>query len=185
MKNKTCPACNEGHIVDLAEAGRWMPFRNIPDLEIPDDLVIPTCDVCGEEWFDARTSARVDDALKAAYQVAISTRAEGALRRLTGAGFSQQQLERLLGLSAGYISKVKSGKETSSQLVATLMLLAADPISRVQELVSLWRSSAPMPEVLAPLEKAGQAELLTHSGNPTWPVPTFQKKRLRPRSGTT
>lgn len=64
-------------------------------------------------------------------------RAEWALDRLQHA-ISQRDLERLLGLSAGYLSKLKSGKRTSGPLAAVLLLLAFDP-DRLGELKRLLR----------------------------------------------
>lgn len=142
MKRRICPSCNEGDIVDQRKAGRSMPYRTIPDLAVPEELAIPTCNRCGEEWLDAAASARVEEALRQAYQVALCRKVEDSLRRLAEAGTTQQELERLLGLSVGYISKLKGGKETSPQLVATLMLLASEPQARIAELRSLWSHSA-------------------------------------------
>jgi len=148
MKKRICPACNKGSIVDLKKPGRRTPYRNIPDLEIPAELAIPTCDHCGEEWVDAATSARLDDALKEAYQSVLPAKVENALRQLTEAGVTQQELERLLGLSVGYLSKLKSGKETSTQLIGMLMMLAAEPSVRVDELRELWRTTTSSPQVV-------------------------------------
>jgi hypothetical protein len=53
-----------------------MPYRNIPDLEVPADVAIPTCDSCGEQWLDANASARLDDALQSAYQAVLASKVE-------------------------------------------------------------------------------------------------------------
>lgn len=138
MKTFICPSCNKGEVKDVARVGRRMHFRNIPDLEVPAEVAIPTClnPDCGEEWMDRAVSARVDEAMKEAYQVALTAKAEAAISKLKKKA-PQRDLEKLLGLSAGYLSKLKQGKETTAPLVATLMLLAANP-SRVDELRALW-----------------------------------------------
>jgi hypothetical protein len=123
-----------------------MPYRTIPDLAVPEELAIPTCNRCGEEWLDAVASARVEEALRRAYQAELWRKVEDSLRRLADAGMTQQELERILGLSVGYISKLKGGKETSPQLVATLMLLASEPQARMAELRGLWSAARAFPE---------------------------------------
>jgi transcriptional regulator with XRE-family HTH domain len=145
MKTFICPTCNKGEVKDTARAGRRMHFRNIPDLEIPADIAIPTCThpECGEEWIDGAVAARVDEAMKTAYQAALTTKAEEAISKLKKKA-PQRDLERLLGLSAGYLSKLKHGKETTAPLVAALMLLASDP-RRIDDLRTLW-SVQPHPE---------------------------------------
>jgi transcriptional regulator with XRE-family HTH domain len=143
MKTFICPTCNKGEVKDLARAGRRMHFRNIPDLEVPAGLAIPTCThpSCGEEWIDGAVAARVDETMKAAYQAALTAKAEEAISKLKKKA-PQRDLERLLGLSAGYLSKLKHGKETTAPLVVGLMLLASDP-RRVDELRSLWSMEPP------------------------------------------
>lgn len=52
---------------------------------------------------------------------------------------SQRRLERLLGLSQGYLCRLKAGKQTPSMpIVALLVLLAASPEKRLQRLSALW-----------------------------------------------
>jgi len=143
MKSLICPSCNKGEVKDISGLGRRMHFRTIPDLEVPVDIAIPTCtnSDCGEEWLDRTVATRVDEAMKAAYQAALTSKAEEAISKLKKKT-PQRDLERLLGLSAGYLSKLKHGKETTAPLVATLMLLASDP-RRVEELRSLWAMEQP------------------------------------------
>jgi transcriptional regulator with XRE-family HTH domain len=53
----------------------------------------------------------------------------------------QRRLEELLGLSRGYISKLRAGdRNPSPELVSDLALIARDPEGRLQELESLWAS---------------------------------------------
>lgn len=46
---------------------------------------------------------------------------------------TQQALERMLGLSSGYLSRLKAGKRTSRTLLVLLVLLAARPEERLAE----------------------------------------------------
>lgn len=163
MKKFICPTCNKGEVKDVARAGRRMHFRNIPDLEIPAGVVIPTCTnpACGEEWIDREVATRVDEAMKVAYQTALTAKAEESISKLKKKA-PQRDLERLLGLSAGYLSKLKHGKETTAPLVVTLMLLANDP-RRVDELQTLW-SMEPPQEVLCVRFSTGEPSVVRIEG---------------------
>ena len=57
---------------------------------------------------------------------------------LVAQGAKQRALEELLGLSGGYLSKLRGGKETSTVLATCLMMLARDP-SRISEVREEWR----------------------------------------------
>ena len=135
---RPCPAC-DGQIRASAIGGRRMPLHHIPDLEVPADLSIPTCDGCGEMFIDGPTAEALDAALGQAYEVALAAKADSAIRELARF-IPQRDVEALLGLSGGYLSRVKAGaqKTPSAHLVAALMLMADDPC-RVAELRHLWR----------------------------------------------
>ncbi len=152
MGQAKCPACGEGRVEPAKRAGRRLTHRNLPDVELPAGLAIPTCTACGEEWFDAKTTEAVQRAVEEAYAAELGAMADRAIRGLAEA-IPQRELERLVGVSAGYFSKLKGGKEPSAALVALLALLASDP-SRVDELRALWRrrgtSSMPAPVVGRP-----------------------------------
>ncbi|NRD68263.1 hypothetical protein HRD49_41715 [Corallococcus exiguus] len=144
MKTFKCP-CNKGEVREIARSGRRTHFRNIPDLEIPASVSIPTCSACGEEWIDDAVAARLDEAMEEVYRVAVAAKVEDSIRALKPV-VNQRDLEQLLDLSGGYISKVKSGKETSASLVSVLMLLAEAPRQRIEELRNRWRAEPkPMP----------------------------------------
>ncbi len=139
-----CVACGEGQVAPIAVEGRVMPFRQMPDLRVPADVAIPTCDHCGEEFFDAALAREVDERMEDVYQQALAAKAEVAIRELKGT-IPQRDLEKLVGLSAGYLSKLKGGKGASAPLVTLLMLL-----SRTRGLVSdlrrLWTEAPATPE---------------------------------------
>ena len=61
-----CPSCGAGALVEVARAGRLVPFRGV-EVELPHDLAIPTCDRCGAESLDPETAARLDAVLFRAY----------------------------------------------------------------------------------------------------------------------
>ena len=126
MEGFTCPACNRGEIVMATGRGRYMRYRQIPDLELPEELALPTCLDCGERWLDAEATRNVQAALEAAYRAELTRKAERSIEALRS-HLPQRDLEQLLGISAGLLSKLKSGKETSPTMVALLSLLADQP----------------------------------------------------------
>ncbi len=143
MEGFTCPHCNRGDIERKAGPHRRMPYRHIPDLALPESLELPTCSACGELWLDAKATRRVEEALEAEYRRQLTLKAEHAIDRLQ-AHLPQRDLERLLGVSAGWLSKVKNGREPSAPMTALLMLLAEQP-ERVEALRRLWAVHPPPP----------------------------------------
>lgn len=66
-----CAECGSGTVVPLAVAGRATTHRFLPGLPVPADLLIPTCDHCGAEWYDAETAARVTQAMDAVWRAEL------------------------------------------------------------------------------------------------------------------
>jgi hypothetical protein len=126
----------------LAKKGRRMPFRNMAALPVPSTLAIPTCDHCGNEWIDRKTAEALDGALQSAYADELHKRLDAALERiLTISEIPQRRLEQLLGLSVGYLSRLRGRRgDASAQVVSVLALLAQDPKRRLKELDELWES---------------------------------------------
>jgi transcriptional regulator with XRE-family HTH domain len=59
---------------------------------------------------------------------------------------SQRKLELLLGLSQGYLSRLRAGKGAPSpELVSHLALIAHDPKVRLLELERYWATLAGLP----------------------------------------
>lgn len=142
FKPRRCRECGEGTIVPLAKAGRRMPFRNMAALAVPSTLAIPTCNHCGNEWIDPKTAQAIDEALQGAYADVLHKRLVDAIDTIMKAtDVPQRRLEQLLGLSVGYISRLRSGRgDASAQVVSALALLAQDPMRRMKELDQLWAS---------------------------------------------
>jgi hypothetical protein len=146
MEGFACPECNRGEIVMVAGAGRRMRYRHVPDLELPADLELPTCSDCGARWLDAEATRQLEIALETAYGRELTRKAEQSIETLRS-HIAQRDLERLLGVSAGLLSKLKNGKETSAPMVALLMLLAERP-HRVDVLRRLWAVHPEPPRVV-------------------------------------
>lgn len=144
---RICTTCGKGHVQPLRKSGRTMIFRNFEKLELPDSLAIPTCSNCGDEWYDAETTEAVERALELAAAAILEKIGNDAIRVLAQHE-RQRDLEDLLDVSRGYLSKVKHGKETpSAALVALLALLAKRP-ARVEEVRKLWDSKTIGPQLV-------------------------------------
>ena len=90
----------------------------------------------------SRTAKLLDDALQDAYAKELHKRLDAAVKRiLTIAKIPQRRLEQLLGLSVGYLSRLRGRRgDASAQIVSALALLAQDPKRRLKELDQLWES---------------------------------------------
>lgn len=137
-----CATCGVGKITPKAGRGRYLPYRTLPAVELPESLALPSCQHCGELWLDARATQALEDALQARYSQALATWAVNAVELLTDR-LPARELETLLGLSPGYVSKVRSGKaRPNPALVMLLMLLSSRPklLSTVR---ALWEEGLP------------------------------------------
>lgn len=131
-----CAECG-GDVRPVTAPGRFYR-HNTMLLELPEDVAVPTCSNCGEEYIDRALAARIDETLGAQYRDALKAKVQNALETLAPY-IRQNKLEALVGVSHGYLSKLKSGeKEPSAQLVALLEMLANDPRRRVLELEAVW-----------------------------------------------
>lgn len=69
----------------------------------------------------------------------LRRRATVAIKALCPAFVTQRKLERVLGLSPGYLSRLRAGGRTpGAVLVNVLALVAADPVCRLNELACFW-----------------------------------------------
>lgn len=124
---KKCHECGARAVRPLAKPGRMTKYRAM-EMEIPATLEIPTCAECGVEWFDGPTDSALDAALDEIYQGRLKETLKADLEKIFGQGISQARVERALGVSEGYISKLKrEERNPGSELVVAVRLLAADP----------------------------------------------------------
>jgi len=135
--------CDHERVENITRAGRHMAFRNIDGLPIPAEVALPTCTACGT-WFLNRESAlTLEAAMTPVYVRELAGKAKTALAELAEQDIKQRDIEPLLGLSAGYLSKVRNDRtEPSGLLTAALMLLAVHPQMRTGELKGLWPAGA-------------------------------------------
>ena len=139
-KERRCHACGEGTVRLKTGPGRRAEFRMM-ELPVPKELPIPTCDHCGTQSFNDSYAHAFDETMEAVFRTELRARARTQIEALSK-HISQAKLERLLGVSQGYLSKLRSSeKDPSAELVAHLALLAADPKRRVKELERFWKAA--------------------------------------------
>lgn len=140
MTSYTCPSCGVGLVEPAGGVGRQWAYKTIPDLELPESVQIPTCSECGEVWLDETETGRLEEILEPLYRAALASKVETCIDVLRE-HHRQRKVEKRLGLSAGYLSKLRQeARAASPSLVASLMLLAAHP-ELVDELEDLWSVS--------------------------------------------
>lgn len=135
MKTIECPVCGKKALARRKGPGRTMKHRNML-VPVPDDFELPECSSCGARPLDWRTAERLDPLLEDAYQSRLASMAEADVASLAELR-PLYEWERLLNLSAGYLSKLRGAKKPSAQLAALLRLLVNHP-ERRHELESLW-----------------------------------------------
>jgi hypothetical protein len=141
FKPRRCRNCEKGTIRLVAKAGRKERYRNIL-IEVPADLPIPTCDNCATEWMNESTAASLDAALESTYRGEVRKRFDKLLRAILEV-INQRRLESIVGVSDGYISKLKRGeREPSMEFVTHMALIAKDPAGRVREVEKYLANSA-------------------------------------------
>lgn len=146
-----CPKCRQKAVRLRTRPGRTVHFRNMKALSVPDDIPIPTCSRCSSEYIDPKTAARLDVGLLEAYRGELRRRVRRAIDLVTE-HISQRRLELLLGLSQGYLSRLRAGNgNPSPELVGHLALIAHDPPARLLELERFWANPEGFPsDMFAP-----------------------------------
>jgi len=111
-------------------------MKNLP---IPDDVPMLQCDRCGTEYADDETAEAVDRALKAVHDQRLRQMAIEAMDVIEEAGVPAAVIEKLLGLSGSYLSRLRSSNRTPSpQLVLHLRKIALSPSAQVLDIQRLW-----------------------------------------------
>lgn len=137
---KRCPNCG-GRVV-RQPSPRVEMYKGVP-LTLPDDVLVPTCTTCGEQFINPALARRMSDSLEEQHQEVLYERFVEALARLREHG-SLAAIERLLGYSQGYLSKLKQERRNLTKAtVVQLMQLAVDPRKRLDELKEFFAPSVP------------------------------------------
>lgn len=134
---RRCVTCGKGTIAIRDAKGQTLPHRDAPAVTLARSCLVPMCDHCGEMLLDIAAVERLDDALETAYRAQRLGTLQGDLNEiLVTFRMQQQELEQLLGVSAGYVSKVIAGKKEASPLLVRLahMIRATGPATTWQSL---------------------------------------------------
>lgn len=149
---RKCVKCGGKTVRKRTRPGRTIRYRNMNALAVPETIPIPTCSRCHAEYIDSETAAALEGALREAYRRALQQRARQAIDIVTS-HISQRRLELLLGLSQGYLSRLRAGAgNPSPELVSHLALIAHDPAVRLQELDRYWAHPDGLPPPVAEVE---------------------------------
>lgn len=146
-----CPRCGCKSVRPKRRTGRTVPYRVLRALEIPGDAALPTCGRCKYEALDAATLRLIRPQLDEAYRAILRNMVRDLINKVT-VFTSQRRLEQLLGLSQGYLSRLRAGAATpSTELLCALALIASDPRTRLTEIALLWSTARSQPDALDPL----------------------------------
>ena len=135
-ERKRCIRCGKRAVRPRRAKGRTTPDRTMPCLPIPEALALPECGYCRNLSIpDDETTLR---ALQEGYVASLRERVELAIVTLHDVR-SLRKLERLLGVSQGYLSKLRSGTSNPSpELTLLLGLLASNPRQVLQRAEEFW-----------------------------------------------
>ena len=122
--NQKCSRCSSGVVRSYARPGRTLPYKN-STAAIPADFGIPTCRTCSAEFLSGPLLDSLSARLQTDYELGLRKRAAAAIHQVTNT-LSQRELERLLGLSQGYVSRLLTGMANPSAALVSLLALLAD-----------------------------------------------------------
>ena len=138
-KGERCPCCGYASVHPLARPGRVVRYRNAA-LTLPAELCLPACRRCKYEPFGL--DAVPAELLESLYRADLRQRVALAVARVQRY-LPQRRIELLLGLSQGYLSRLRAGDGVpGAPLVSLLALLATHP-QLIGELEAYWTLPPP------------------------------------------
>lgn len=129
-----CHNCHQGTVRMFAGPGRVARHKSIKNLPVPADLEILTCNSCGEEWVSPDDAKRIDAAMEIVYRTELLRRAVAVLPSAKEAS----RVERDLGLSQGYLSRIRSGTRVPSVELVTLLALIQGRPRLLRDIEVFW-----------------------------------------------
>jgi hypothetical protein len=134
-----CFSCGVGTIALRNARGQVVGYKDERAVEIDRDVEVLLCDHCGEMLLNADSAARLDAVLEPGYR---RLRVRRVLEEVAGIraalDISQRDLERLIGVSDGYISKLRHGRRVPDATTLRLLhLINADPHAAVQRIAEI------------------------------------------------
>ncbi len=122
FKSYSCPVCGGGMVSMMSARGRPRHFRRGVTRPVPEGVLIPTCDACGEVFIGPEDAERIDDALRAALRAEQPSRVEAlvdALRTMHGA--TLREIEQACAVTPSYLSHVVRGRRIASETLVRLI----------------------------------------------------------------
>ena len=149
--------CQLGERVYRQESDCFVSYRNVR-MPVPAGISVQHCARCERDYLDAPVAATVAATFKVAYERDLKVRVRAAIDAVTRV-VSQRRLEKLLGLSQGYVSRLRAGAgNPSPELVTHLALIARDPTARLREIEVYWASPGGADLSVATTSLEGQSE---------------------------
>ncbi len=138
-KGFRCVECGEGIVRLVAAPGRQAKYRTLT-LPVPAALEIPTCGNCGTEWINESVARKLDAALETEFRIRMRDLVTVSLARLSKCSISKAHVERVLGLSQGYLSHLTTtGDKTPSEALALNLVYFAQNPRRLRRSETLWK----------------------------------------------
>jgi DNA-binding transcriptional regulator YiaG len=137
--SRSCFTCGEGTIALRNARGLIIPYRDEREVPIDGDVEVHLCDRCGEMMLDEDAALRLDAAQEPAYRRIRVRRAAEAVQGICVAlDITQRELERLIGVSDGYVSKLLHGRRVPDATTLRLLhLVRADPQAAVRRIAEI------------------------------------------------
>lgn len=134
-----CAECDSGIVRPFAAPGRQARHRTLT-LPVPADLEIPTCGNCGTEWIGDGIARKLDAALEKEFRLRMRELVTVSLAHLSKHSISKAYVERVLGLSQGYLSHLTTtGDKTPSEALALNLVYFAQNPRRLRSSEALWK----------------------------------------------
>jgi len=138
-KGFRCAECGKGSVLPVATSGRQARHRTL-SLPVPAELEIPTCDKCGTEWIGDSLARKLDAALEKEFRLRMRDLVTASLARLSKHSISKAHVERVLGLSQGYLSHLTTtGDKTPSEALALNLVHFAQNPQLLRSSEALWK----------------------------------------------
>lgn len=137
--SRTCFTCGEGTIALRNARGLRVPYKDEREVPIEVDVEVHLCDRCGEMLLDEDAALRLDAVQESTYRRLRVRRAAEAVEGICAAlDVTQRELERLIGVSDGYVSKLLHGRRVPDATTLRLLhLIHADPHAAVRRIAEI------------------------------------------------
>ena len=130
---RVCHECGEGTVVPHNVRGTLMAYKDEKRVSVNTDVLVPTCNHCGEQYATMEIAEELDVALETSWRAMRLEQQQGEVRQLVDdLGFTQSEIEHLFELSPGYLSKMMHGKPSSALIVRFLHVLRRSPHETVR-----------------------------------------------------